>query len=483
MAIEDLLHPLADLYLTSPEWLKASAGRAYTWIPERLRLGAAYRAFREELVSTRGSAAAARLSRAKLQATLKWALETVPAYQRYRGLLARSSDPAQLLARMPITDKADIKRNAGLYVSRALPESQRLKCVTGGTSQNPLEFCLHKHQTRAKEEAYIQEFRDRPALNAGPAAGAGGITLALRGRAVPAASRPGGRLWSYEPIRAQLMLSPTHLDERHMPRIAEALAQFRPAYVEAFPSMLLPLARWLENNALPEFTAGVKGVMLYSESVPDEYLALFRRVFACPVLKHYGHSERVLMAASMPDDDRYFFWPQYGWFELVDFEDRPITRPGVLGHIVGTSFDNRVMPFVRYRTGDLGVLGASAHPELAGYPVCERIDGRVQEFLVDGQGRLVSMSTLCATHFPWFSHVESLQYEQSRAGELVLKFVAGDHFPPAMQQRMGEAVAASTGCKVRLARVARIERTARGKHRMLVQKLDVARLLDAASMH
>jgi hypothetical protein len=45
---------------------------------------------------------------------------------------------------------------------------------------------------------------------------------------------------------------------------------------------------------------------------------------------------------------------------------------------------------------------------------------------------------------------------------------------------MGDAIAGTTGCKVRLARVARIERSARGKERMLVQKLDVASRLSEA---
>src|SRR5207344_466573 len=127
---------------------------------------------------------------------------------------------------------------------------------------------------------------------------------------------------------------------------------------------LYPLARWLAANPLPEFTDNLRGVMLYSENAYGFQLEKFREVFRCPIVTHYGHSERVLMAASMPGDDRYFFWPQYGHFELVDANDMPITRPGVVGFVVGTSFDNEVMPFVRYRTGDLAMLSESEHPDL-----------------------------------------------------------------------------------------------------------------------
>jgi phenylacetate-coenzyme A ligase PaaK-like adenylate-forming protein len=45
-----------------------------------------------------------------------------------------------------------------------------------------------------------------------------------------------------------------------------------------------------------------------------------------------------------------------------------------VGHVVGTSFDNKVMPFVRYRTGDLALASDHGHGRLPGYPACERID-------------------------------------------------------------------------------------------------------------
>jgi phenylacetate-coenzyme A ligase PaaK-like adenylate-forming protein len=196
---------------------------------------------------------------------------------------------------------------------------------------------------------------------------------------------------------------------------------------------------------------------------------------------HYGHSERVLMAASMPDDDRYFFWPQYGHFELVDSNDMPITRPGVVGFVVGTSFDNEVMPFVRYRTGDLAMLSEREHPDLPGYPVCERIMGRLQEFVVCRDRRLVSITTLGVAHFPELALVDAIQYEQDRPGHVTLKVVAESRLDAGTLERIGAAVARKTqgGCEVEVTQVDGIPRTARGKTCMLVQHLDIRRYFGA----
>jgi phenylacetate-CoA ligase len=475
MSLEDLLHPLLNRYMAAPGWLKASAGRAYAWVPERFRFGAAYYRFRDELAVT-DAAAVQRLARRKLRATLEWAMRTVPAYRDYAPLLARCDDTEALLARMPLVDKAAIKAHPERYLSSAIPPSARLKTVTGGSSRDPLEFYLHKHVTRPKEYAFMHAFRARTGSDGSEP------ILALRGRPVPGAARPGGAIWTYEPIKRQLIFSSAHLDAAHMPRYAEALALHRPQLVEAYPSVLYLLARWLVEHPVPAFTSAVRGVMLYSETVYGFQTKLFREVFHCPVLAHYGHSERVLMAASMPDDDRYFFWPQYGWMELVGFDGRPVREPGVVGEIVGTGFDNRAMPFVRYRTGDMAMLSDRGHPRLPGFPACERIEGRMQEFIVDRHERLISVVTIGAAHFPEFGAIDRMQYEQKHPGELILKFVAGDGFTRDMQRRLAAAVGDKAGCDVRVAKVRDIERTARGKHRLLVQHLDIGRYLGAAAI-
>src|SRR5262245_33742377 len=100
MSFEDLLHPLLSRYLAAPDWVKASAGRAYSLVPERFRVGGAYYGFREEL-AVRELAAVRRLATRKLRSTLEWAIRTVPAYRDYEPRV-RSEDTEALLARMPL---------------------------------------------------------------------------------------------------------------------------------------------------------------------------------------------------------------------------------------------------------------------------------------------------------------------------------------------------------------------------------------------
>jgi len=149
---------------------------------------------------------------------------------------------------------------------------------------------------------------------------------------------------------------------------------------------------------------------------------------------------------------------------------------------VGTGFDNQVMPFVRYRTGDLAVLSEGGHPALPGFPACERILGRLQEFVVCRDNRLVSITTLGVAHFAELEPADAIQYEQSRPGELLLKVAAPAALAPDALKRIAAAVARKTqgGCDVEAIQVPHIERTHRGKARMIVQHLDVRRFFGAS---
>lgn len=468
MPIEDVLYPLLGAYQASPQWFKSSIGQVYSWVPKTIRYGSQYDRFQAEL-ARKDAGHIQSLARQKLEASLRWALETVPAYQQYRALLDKDMSPEDVLSELPLLSKEEIKADLEAFVSRKTQTGQRLATFTGGSTSTPMKFYLQKNVTRPREYAFMDDFQARVDLSPRD------TILAMRGRTVPTAARPNGPFWMYEPIKRSLALSPDHMDESHMPGYLEAIRAFRPTIIQAYPSLIQPFANWLRANPAPDVTSRIRGILLYSESALDVQLDFLRDIFKCPVLRHYGHSERVLMAGSMPDDDRYFFWPQYGKFELVDREGRRITAPGVLGEIVGTSHDNQVMPFIRYRTGDFAVLSDRPHPRLPHYPACERLEGRMQEFMVTKDNRLVSVTSMGAAHSAYFSLVEAAQFEQFRPGHLVLNLLTAKPLPDGAVEGLLQAMDKKLNgmCDVEVRVVDHLDRTPRGKLQMLVQHLDI----------
>jgi phenylacetate-CoA ligase len=463
--LEDSIHELLARYMDAPGLVRSAAGHLYHSMPDRLRYGPRFRAFEND----------ARLSAVgdcqqeveqRLAATLECALSTVPAYAEHRELLSDRRPAIQRLQDLPLTSKLDIKRQLENYVSTGATPASRLRMFTGGSTANPMLFYLERGSTRPKETAYTRRI-DHTQLGAR----ASDWTLSLRGRSVRGARGDGRRLWMHEPIKRHLILSSDHMEARYMPIYVAVLRRFCPRRIHAFPSALFPLARWLLDHPCPEFTDQVGGVLLTSETVYPFQLQLFRKVFHCPLVLHYGHSERVLLATSCGSDLRYRFWPLYGYPELVDHRGRTVTKAGVLGEIVGTSFDNRVMPFVRYRTGDLGVWSAF------GSRMMDRIEGRLQEFVVTRDHRLISVTTLGAAHFSDLASVDNIQFEQCVAGQLVLKIVTRSRLTQRERSAIERAIADKTqgGCEVSIVEVDEIERTALGKQRMLLQNIRLER--------
>lgn len=478
LAFEDLLHPWLGPYMRSPQWVKSTLGRTYSALPARWKYGPNYARFRDEVAQGYGAANLAALIDAKLMRTLRHALEHVPAYANHRHLLREHANPRRLLRALPLTSKLDLKRDLDAYASSAHPAGRRLEMFTGGSTANPMRFYSHRGVTRPKENAHFDDLNQRAGLHSDS------VILNLRGRTVPGAGEPGRRLWMYEPIKRHLILSSDHLEPRFMPQYVQAIREWKPTFIAAYSSALYPLAKWLQQHPDPALVRPFRGVLLTSENVYPYQLELYRSVFGCPVLRGYGHTERAVLGASMPDDDRYFFWPLYGWLELVDAEGRPIDEPGRVGELVATSFDNEVMPFVRYRTGDFGSWGAAPHPKLPGWQVVEQIEGRLQEFLVCRDHRLVTPNSLSAAHYAELAVAESIQYEQREAGRVQLKVVAQRALTPAECEAISRALGRKSqgGIEFEVAQVEQIERTRSGKHRMVVQQLDISSFLGAASV-
>jgi phenylacetate-CoA ligase len=472
MPLDDSLHRLVSSYSLAPQWIKNLAGGAYSLLPPAVRFGEAYSRYKSTFLAPDPVAAYAT---AKLQETLFAALTQVPAFLSHRYLLSGiAASPLEVLAQLPVTAKEDIKTSLSAYLSGAYPNAARLKMFTGGSTSVPMTFYLHRGISRAKEWAAFHAMGERFGTD-----GAGPI-LALRGRTVRSAGK--GRIWTYEPIKRHLIVSSDHLEPGYMQEYVAALRHTPPAYVHAFPSALFPLIVWLRENHLEALLANVKCVLLTSESVFDHHMAAFQDFFACPVIVHYGHTERVLFANTLAGDSRYHFWPHYGNFELLDNLGRQITTPGQIGEIVGTSFDNLVMPFIRYRTGDYAVLSQTANPDFPGWPVVDRIEGRLQEFVVCRDRRLMTVTTLGAAHFAQLDQCLRIQYEQFEPGLLRLRVVPLRPLDRADLAQIARAVEAKMqgGCSVVVETVDSIEVTKRGKQRLLIQHLDISHYLGAA---
>jgi phenylacetate-CoA ligase len=73
--------------------------------------------------------------------------------------------------------------------------------------------------------------------------------------------------------------------------------------------------------------------------------------------------------------------------EIIN-EDGQVQPPGVAGEIVVTHLSTNDFPFIRYRTGDIGVLGTTTCNCGRGLPLLQDIQGRSTDFVVTTDGTI-----------------------------------------------------------------------------------------------
>jgi phenylacetate-CoA ligase len=251
--------------------------------------------------------------------------------------------------------------------------------------------------------------------------------------------------------------------------------EFQPEWIRCYPSSGYVFARYLKDSGKP--FPPIKGMLCSSEQLYDFQKQLFEEVFGADarIFVHYGHYEMAALAGFCEYTDDYHVLPQYGFVELLDKNNNQVTKAGEVGEIVATSFIMHATPFIRYRTQDLAVF-KSFGCEKCGrpYQVWERIEGRLQELIATKTGRLISTSML-NMHDETYDHLKQFQFHQRERGRVVFRFIPKsscndeilDEVKRNLQSKLGDDV------ELILESVSEIPLTKRGKHRLLIQELDL----------
>jgi phenylacetate-CoA ligase len=208
-------------------------------------------------------------------------------------------------------------------------------------------------------------------------------------------------------IGDRLLVSPYHINKKWLPVIYRRIRDFKVEYFHSYPSCMFQLTQYMRQNCLKLHS--VKGIFLYSEEVPPSWVEIFREVFTgVPILIHYGLSERTNFAWGTYKNGQisYNLLPVYGYSEnRFDSDGYP--------EIVGTTYWNDVMPFIRYRTQDYGLIKDGK---------IKKIDGRFQSFLITRDGRKVPGISIDLDKIFW-EYVDTFQIIQNECGKIEFSIV------------------------------------------------------------
>ena len=211
----------------------------------------------------------------------------------------------------------------------------------------------------------------------------------------------------------QIFLDTGHLDESKMAAFQKALIEFRPKIIQAYARSLAMFARFLRDRGLspPQPHA----IVTLAEVLEPADRQLIEEVFGCPVFNRYGCREVGVIASECPAHQGMHIAAEGLLVEIVQGND-PV-RSGESGAILVTDLLNLGMPLIRYRIGDMGTWEEGQCPCGRGLPRLREVSGRVTDFLVGADGRLVSgvyLATYVVARRTSLGQVQILQEEPGR---------------------------------------------------------------------
>lgn len=209
----------------------------------------------------------------------------------------------------------------------------------------------------------------------------------------------------------RLLVSPVHLVSEWFPVIYEAAVKFSPEVIHSYPTLLYLFARYINENHLPPIR--VKGLLLTSDVFLWNHYINFRKAFEGAVIyASYNMSEHVALGKAVIDESLKTIGYQLDG--LYAYNENFIDEYGNY-EIVGTSYWNEAMPFIRYKTQDFGRIDKNGF--------IASLDGRGQTFLTTKQGNKISGIAILALEDYVWDYVEALQFVQRERGKLILRIV------------------------------------------------------------
>lgn len=400
---------------------------------------------------------------------LEHAYENVPYYRRVfdeRGLKPKDIQDFKDLQQLPYLTKDIIQENLPDLVARNCPKSKLQYVTTGGSTGTPLGFYLEKGISNAKEWAFIITLWNKVGFKMGDRC------VVLRGNVVFSATRD--KFWEYDPVNKNLIMSSYHLTDETLLKYINKIREFKPDFIQAYPSAITILARFMKEHEVEPFTT-VKAILCASENLYSWQRKLLEEVMECRVWSFYGHAERAALAGECEKSTHYHIQPEYGVVELIDKDGKPVTDENEMGEIVATGFNNFAMPFIRYRTMDLAVHSNSKCTCGRNYALLKRVEGRLQEFIISKTGNLIPLTGAYALVVNSSENVIETQFYQDKKGEIVLKIVKGEDYIDRDTRHIKDAFCKRFGNDFNLIIefVDHIPRTQSGKYRFMIQKLPI----------
>ena len=274
------------------------------------------------------------------------------------------------LEKIPLLTKEIIRNNPGSFYPKK-PYSKFVLNSTGGSTGVPMKFRISE---KCNSMGWAVEYRAY--MKAGyrlgePIAIFGGASL------IKTDVNLAGRIKHF--ILNDLSLSSYGMSEIDLFSFFDRLNRRKPTIIYGYASSIAFFADFLVSRNL-SLDFEVKGVFTTSEMCTENWRRVICAGFKCRVFDDYGLNDSGVSAIEDTNGLRVIN-TERAILEVVNADGQSILD--AQGMIIGTSLFNYDFPFIRYNTGDDGVVSAQyIKSGISNRLVLDKLSGRQTDYLI-----------------------------------------------------------------------------------------------------
>lgn len=312
----------------------------------------------------------------KFKLLIDHAYKNVPFYKdrlKNIGFVPNDIRSLEDIKYIPLLTRKDLQENTKKLIDQNAETKRIIRGGSSGTTGIPIQF-----------------FHDFSAESAGIAAGyacwkMSGWQFGKKGvhiwgnlDSIQKWNRPISKLKRFA-YNQKYIASPLLNKINHLPQLIEEIKTFQPHYIDGYANSIYTLANHIKSHKI-NFPK-CKLVLTTAENLLYNQKLVIEEVLG-PVVDSYGCSEINGIATKPTKSERYYIFEPHVIVESTNSENHHFKE------IVVTDLDNKTMPFIRYKIGDLidNIYPGSDNNEIK-FSYFKSIDGRSADVINLGNGK------------------------------------------------------------------------------------------------
>lgn len=393
----------------------------------------------------------------KLRRLINHVYENVPYYGNLMQKIGIHPDNIRTvedLKYFPVLSKKEIKDNFFRIISKDINNRKFTKASTGGTTGEPLSF-YHDIKSRLWAEACLLRGMYWAKYQIG------NTIVDFRSTNWPSL------LGKIRTKMIQNYCFPAFAKEHELVSYIEKIKLLQPYALKGYASNLYRIVTVCQNQCKDEVQIPV--IFSTAEMLYEYQREFIEKQLNSRVYDYYGCNEIGSIAYECEYNTKHIS-DEHVILETTDSMGNQINN--TLGEITITDLDNYVMPFIRYKNGDVGIINNERCKCRRGLSLLKKVEGRTQDFLKTLDGNYVP-SIFFPCRFRNLKGIKQYQIIQTDIHNITLKIVKDQFFCAGELEEMKKTIRTVLGDKINInvEQCEHIPLTGRGKTRLVISHL------------